>query len=511
MQDKIFYAICFGFILGVLLRSFLSVNFYLIILFGLIALAFILFFSLISKNKCLPAGRQGVLFGIFILVFSIGIFRFQMVDVSAPSIFESQVGQKTSFSGEIIDEPTITENNQKLTVLLAPQGLALEPLKARPFPTKTKILLSANLDENYQYGDEINFEGTLKKPENFITDQGKEFDYVNYLRKDGIFYVMRYPKIEIISSDNGNFIKNALFYVKDEFLSKMNLAIREPESLLMGGLILGEKSSFNEALRQSFVDTGTIHIVALSGYNVTIVAEWIMKIFSFSSFPKNFGIGAGIITILLFVLMTGGSSTAVRAGIMASLALFARVIGRNYDVGRALVIAGVLMVLVNPFILVFDVSFQLSFIATVAVIFFSPKIEKYFLWITPRFKLRDIISVTCAAYIFVLPFILYKMGNLSLVALPANALILPFIPLTMILGFLTGFAGIVSYFLSVPLGLLSQFFLHYELFVINFFSNIPFAALSIPNFPFILTLLVYTYFIYRLFGKSIKNFFTEPF
>ena len=111
---------------------------------------------------------------------------------------------------------------------------------------------------------------------------------------------------------------------------------------------------------------------------MTIVAEWIMKIFSFSSFPKNFGIGAGIITILLFVLMTGGSSTAVRAGIMASLALFARVIGRNYDVGRALVIAGVLMVLVNPFILVFDVSFQLSFIATVAVIFFSPKIEKYF-------------------------------------------------------------------------------------------------------------------------------------
>ncbi len=499
MQDRVFYAVCFGFILGVLLRSFLLVNLYVIILIGVIALVCVIFFTFISKNKCLPAGRQGVLFGIFILVFSIGVFRFQMVDVSALSIFESQIKQKTSFSGEIIDEPTITENNQKLTVEIEKNN------------NKTIILLSTNLDEEFKYGDEINFEGTLKKPENFITDQGKNFDYVNYLRKDGIFYVMRYPKIEIISSDNGNFIKNALFYVKDEFLSKMNLAIREPESLLMGGLILGEKSSFNEALRQSFVDTGTIHIVALSGYNVTIVAEWIMKIFSFSSFPKNFGIGAGIITILLFVLMTGGSSTAVRAGIMASLALFARVIGRNYDVGRALVIAGVLMVLVNPFILVFDVSFQLSFIATVAVIFFSPKIEKYFLWITPRFKLRDIISVTCAAYIFVLPFILYKMGNLSLVALPANALILPFIPLTMILGFLTGFAGIVSYFLSVPLGLLSQFFLHYELFVINFFSNIPFAALSIPNFPFILTLLVYTYFIYRLFGKSIKNFFTEPF
>jgi len=492
MQDKIFYASCFGFVLGVLLRSFLLVNLYVIILIGIIACVLVLFFTIISKNN------WGIIFGIFVLTFSFGIFRFQMVDVPAPNIFESQVGQKVIFSGKIIDEPTITENNQKLTVEILANN-----------KDKTEILVTVNLDGEFKYGDEINFEGTLKKPANFITDQGKEFDYVNYLRKDGIFYVMGYPKIEIISHGNGNFVKNALFYAKEKFLNKMNLAIRKPESLLMGGLILGEKSSFNESLRQSFVDTGTIHIVALSGYNVTIVAEWIMKIFSFSSLPKNLGIGAGIVTILLFVLMTGGSSTAVRAGIMASLALFARVIGRNYDVARALILAGVVMILVNPFILVFDVSFQLSFIATVAVIFFAPRIEKYFLWITPRFKLRDIISVTCAAYIFVLPFILYKMGNLSLVALPANALILPFIPLTMILGFLTGFAGIIWYVLAVPLGLISQFFLNYELSVINFFSHLPFAALSISNFPFFITLLIYIYFIYRLFGKSIKNFFVE--
>lgn len=516
MQDRVFYAVCFGFISGVLLRSFVFINLYLIILFGIVAFAIILFFTLISNpperlaSSSRAGNKWGVVAGIFILTFSIGIFRFQMVDIPAPAIFEFNVGQKASFFGKIIDEPTITENNQKLTVeVLAPQGLALDSLKARSFPAKekVKILITTNFDEEFKYGDEINFTGSLKKPENFITDQGKEFDYVNYLRKDGIFYLVSYPKIETISYGNGNFIKNTLFYVKEKFLDKMNLAIREPESLLMGGLILGEKSSFNEALRQSFVDTGTIHIVALSGYNVTIVAEWIMKIFS--SFPMNVGIGAGIFTIFLFVLMTGGSSTAVRAGIMASLALFARLIGRNYDVGRALILAGVFMILINPFILVFDVSFQLSFIATVAVIFFSPKIEKYFLWITPHFKLRDIISVTCAAYIFVLPFILYKMGNLSLVALPANALILPFIPFTMLLGFLTGFTGIIWYVLAVPLGLFSQFFLYYELSIISFFSRLPFAALSIPNFPFFITLLIYLYFIYKLFGKGIKNFFVE--
>ncbi len=492
MQDRIFYASCFGFIFGVLLRSFVFVNFYTPILIGVISIAIILFYTFISKDK------WGIFAGVFLLAISFGIFRFNSVDVPAPQTFESSVGQKVVLSGKIIDEPSIGEDNQKLTVEVS-----------APNKSKTEILLSTNLDQEFKYGDEINFEGTLKKPDNFMTDQGKEFDYVNYLRKDGIFYLMTYPKIVILSQDNGNKIKSALFYVKDIFLSKMNLAIREPESLLMGGLILGEKSSFDQALRQSFVDTGTIHIVALSGYNVTIVANWIMKLLI--SLPKSIGISSGIITILLFVLMTGGSSTAVRAGVMATLALTARLIGRNYDVGRALILAGVIMILINPFVLVFDVSFELSFIATVALIFFTPRIEKYFLWVTERFGLREIVSITFACYIFVMPFILYKMGNLSLVALPANVLVLPFIPPTMILGFLTGFAGIISYFLSVPLGLLSQFFLQYELTVINFFSHIPFAALSIPNFPLIFVMAIYAYFIYKLFGRSIKSFFTEPF
>lgn len=489
MQDRIFYGVCFGFVFGVLLRSFIFVNFYLALLFSLIAFALFLFFSLISKNNL------GILFSIFIFTFCLGVFRFNMVDVPNPILFENQVGQKVNFKGEIVDEITIKENNQQLIVEIKKEE------------QKIKILISTNLDINYKYGDEINFSGKLQKPENFITDQGKVFDYVNYLRKDGILYVVNYANIDIISRGNGNLIKNALFFVKEKFLEKMNFVINSPENLLMGGLILGEKSSFSQELRQSFVDTGTIHIVALSGYNVTIVAEWIMKLFYF--LPQNLGFGMGIFIILLFVLMTGGSSTAIRAGIMATLVLVARATGRNYDVARALILTGVFMILINPFVLVYDVSFQLSFLATVAVIFFAPKIEKYFMLVTNRFQLRDIVSVTVAVYIFVAPFILYEMGNFSLVALPANILILPFIPFTMMLGFLTGFFGFIHYVLSVPLGYVSYLFLHYELGVINFFSNLPFTAFSFPNFPFFLTLLIYTYFIYKLFGRNIKKFFCE--
>lgn len=429
----------------------------------------------------------------FSLIIVFGVFKVLIFPIQPPAFFENQVGDKVVLEGQIVDEPDVRENNEKLLV---------ETVVGK---AKTRTLVTANLGEDYKYGDRVRLSGKLSKPENFITNTGKEFDYINYLAKDGIFYLVNYAKVEVLSTGGGNPIKRALFSFKESFLEKINYAIPEPESLLMGGLILGEKASFSEELRQEFVDTGTIHIVALSGYNITIVAEWIMKIFSF--LPQIFATWFGVLSILLFILMTGGASTAIRAGIMATLGLFARATGRNYDIGRALLLAATLMVVINPMVLLYDVSFQLSFIATIAVIYLSPRVEKYFMWVTKSFGLRDIVSVTFAAYVFVLPFILYKMGNLSLVALPANILVLPFVPFTMLLGFLTGFVGLLSYLISVPFGHISYLFLHYELSVIHFLSSLPFASFVVPNFPLFLTILIYLYFTYRLFGPKNLHLF----
>lgn len=481
MRDKIFYASCFGFLSGVLARSFLLVDFCFVALLALCAGAVFLFCALAGKH------REILLGALFILAFASGVFRLHLADKPAPASFDAKVGKTEKFYGLIVDAPDIRENNQKLVI------------ETRRREAKTKILVTTSPESDLQYGDQVNLLGKLEKPENFITDQGKEFDYVNYLRKDGILYVVDYPKIELVGRDGGNALKRALFFVKDKFLSKLHNIIQSPENLLMGGLVLGEKSSFPKELRENFISTGTIHIVALSGYNVMVVAEWLMKFFSF--LPFYFGISAGTLAILFFILMTGASSTAIRAGIMATLALFARATGRSYDAARALLLALVLMVLFNPFVLVHDVSFELSFLATFAVIFFTPRVERHLLSLPRIFGLREIIAVTASVYIFVLPFILYKMGNLSLVALPANILILPFIPITMFFGFLTGFVGIFSHALAVPFGYVSYLFLHYELWVVDFFAKLPLSSFSIPEFPLFATFAIYAYFLYVLFRR----------
>ena len=495
MRDRIFYAICFGFIIGVFLISafqnffFANLNFIYFLLF--ISSCLFLYFVFISRQN-----RWGIIFSVFVIFISLGLFRFYFFNKNIPTFLENKIEQKVELTGIISDDVDMRANGQKLII----EVKNLEQKKE-----KLKILVSTDFEQTFNYGDEIKFSGKLERAENFVTEQEKEFDYINYLRKDNILYLVSYPKIRILDSGKANFLKSFLFDIKNEFVEKINALIPNPENLLMGGLILGEKSSFDQTLKQSFVDTGTIHIIALSGYNVTIIAEWIMKLFSF--LPYGLGVWFGIVAIILFVLMTGASSTAIRAGIMAVMMLFARATGRNYDVARALILAAVVMIFLNPLILFYDISFQLSFIATVAVIYFTPKIEKYFCWITENFGLRDIVTVTSAAYIFVLPFILYKMGNLSIVALPTNILVLPFIPFTMLLGFLSGFLSFIWYLFAMPFGYVAYFLLHYELSIIKFFGNLPFASFTIKHFPLVITVLIYSYFVYLIFWRDIKLFF----
>ncbi len=470
MRNTIFYAVCFGFGAGVLVHSFFLVDTTTVLILTFIAAVAVVFFTFAYKHE------RGTTVATFLLCCALGILRFALADTPPPQIFESEVGQKMTLTGLIVDEPILKDTNAVELIVQA---------------SSTKIVVSEKQDAGYRYGDTLQVAGVLEKPKNFLTDQGKEFDYVNYLKKDGVLYVMRNPHIEIISSGGGNIFKRALFSFKERFDAVIAFAIPAPESILTGGLILGERAAFSPALRTLFSNTGTIHIVTIGGYHVALVAEWIMKLFSF--LPFTYALWAGIISIFFYIIATGGAATTVRAGIMATLALMAQATGRTYGAGRALVVAAVLMVLVNPFILAFDVSFELSFMATIAIIFLAPRLERYFYGITWKW-LRDIVTITAAMYLFTLPFVLYKIGIFSLVSLPVNIAIVPFVPAAMIAGFAVGFSGFISSTVARLMGIIAYWLLHYILSVTSFFASLPFAAVTIPDFPLIVVLLIYALF-----------------
>ncbi len=354
-------------------------------------------------------------------------------------------------------------------------------------------MVTADLYPKFQYGDRLLISGLLSKPKNFADAGGKIFDYQGYLAKEGIYYQISRPKVTLMGSGHGNFVVAKLFALKHAFLKNIGNLIPEPHASLLGGLVVGAKRSLGKNLLEDFRHAGVIHVVVLSGYNITIVAEAIMNFFGF--LPSNAGRIFGALGIILFAIMTGGSATVVRASIMALLVILAKAVSRRYDIIRALLFAGFLMALQNPKILVFDSSFQLSFMSTLALIFVSPLLEKHFSFITEKFGLRSVVVATLSTQIFVLPMLLYKMGELSLVALPVNLLILFAIPSTMFFGFLAGVVGFISGALAFPWAFMATALLSYELWLVEFFSHLPFSFVAVNSFPLWLALLCYLFYL----------------
>lgn len=403
--------------------------------------------------------------------------------------FDYLVGDKISVTGQIVENPDERLNSQQLKVKINNQ--------------KIYLLVSTSKTTEYKYGDSIYIEGDLSKPENFITAQGKEFNYVKYLANQDIYFLLKYPEIKIISRGNGNFLYSFLYKIKNSFIKSINEVIDLPESSLAGGLVLGLRGGFDEDMRNNLIETGTIHIVALSGYNVSIVAESVMKTFK-QIFSQNISVVLGIITILLFVILTGAEATAVRAGIMATIMLIGRMTGRKYLAGRGLVIAALLMITYDPRI-VTDMSFQLSFIATAGVLFLPPKILRYFSFLPVRFGIREMIVSTVSATISVLPLILYSTGVLSMVSLFVNSLILLFIPYAMLFVFIAGALGLISKTIALPFGFVAYLILHYILSAINIFGSFKFSSFTIQSFPLAVTIVLYLILIWWIFIRKNKS------
>jgi competence protein ComEC len=427
---------------------------------------------------------------IFVIIFllTVAFVRFKFF-LPTPLDYSNAVGKKVALEGTVVEDPDVRLSTVRLTV--------------KPKNQESNVLVVVPSGTEVAYGDVVKVSGMLETPENFITNSGKEFNYGRYLANQDIYFIIKNAQVEVISSGHGFTIQAVLYRLRNSFMRNIGNVISPPESDLADGLILGARGGFDNDMRNEFVSTGTIHIIALSGYNVTIVATGIMKVLGLI-LSQTLSIIFGIFVIILFIMLAGASSTAIRAGIMAVIALFARMTGRNYDAGRALVIAALVMVAYDVRVLT-DISFQLSFIATFGVLFITPLVIKWVRFFPMRFGLRELVATTIAATISVLPILLYSTGILSLVSLPANILILPFIPITMFLSFVVGMFGFVSYFLSVPFAYLAHILLHYILAVIHFFASLPFVSITIQSFPLWLAIVLYVAILWWVFGKNKKS------
>jgi competence protein ComEC len=484
------YQFITSFIFGIAFEKFFDLGWGVGVLVFLVSFFIFLYFF---KNN-FSVGKIIFIIGVS---FCLGILRMSFVDTSPDLNFAKSVGQKISFEAVITEEPDVRDDSARYIVKTA-SSTDLVLLVSERFPA-------------FQYGDKIKVFGKLELPKNF-----EEFDYINYLAKDQIHFLIYQPQIiKIGESRNG--IISGLYSLKNVFIEKINNVVPEPNSSLLAGVIFGAKQSLGTELLDDFKKVGLIHIVVLSGYNITIIAAGIFYLMAYFG-KRNLSFVISIISIILFSVMVGLTATVVRACIMAFIALLARFLGRPTDVLRWLFIAGFLMLIWNPLLLFYDPSFQLSFMATLGLILFSQFIfnlisskNKIAKFIPTKFGIREIVASTLAVQIFVLPLLVKMSGFISLISFLINPIILPLVPWVMALGALTGALGIIPFvggIISWPVGVLAYFISQIIISLTEFCASIPFATFQTGAISFWIIILWYVG--YGFIWWKIKNITPSP-
>jgi len=404
--------------------------------------------------------QKGLLAGFLLAAFLFGVARFNSANLrqDALDVFvdlkAGEKGVEITVNGYVDDEIVVKGNRSEI-VLRAKELVAGD----RTVRVDDRIMITANSFPKFNYGDTVSATGALQKPQN-LTD----FDYVTYLKKEGIRTTMFYPTIgnekwEMESGTAGFFEKTKvglykkIFLIKKSFESAVSKSVSEPNAAFINGILLGSRQNISDELKEAFNETGTTHILAISGYNIMIIS-WAVLTGLVYFFRRRTAFWISVAVIILFTILTGASASVVRASVMGLLILFANGYGRLYNPKNSIILAGAAMVWFNPLVFVFDIGFQLSFVAVLGLMYLYPKIDNK-LKKMPKFgNLKEIFLMTLSAQIAVAPLLIYYFKNFSIVSLPTNVLILPFIPAAMFVGFISGLAGMVF----LPLGQIAGWF-----------------------------------------------------
>jgi len=452
-----------------------------------------------------------LLIGIALVTFFMGAARFQanlpLIDAFHVAWYNDRE-YDVQVTGILVEPPDYrdTYTNLRIKVNAIDTGSGDLPVEglllARVFPNVT-----------YKYGESLRIRGRLLTP-----PENEDFSYREYLARQGIHSYMMDTAVTLLPGNQGNPIKRAIYGLKDKALANIYQIFPDPEASLMAGILLGVDTGLPEDLQKAFADTGTAHIIAISGFNIAIIAALFIAIFS-RLLGQTYGSILAIIGVAFYTFLVGADAAVLRAAIMGTLSLLARQLGRRNDGLNALFITAAAMALFDP-IVPWDIGFQLSFFATLGLVVYAEASQNWAIRMIGRFTspgnaqriaalLSEYFLITLVVQLTTLPIMAYHFQRISLVSLIANPFILPVQPAVMVFG---GIAVILS-LVWLPLGGGAAFiawpFAAYTIRIVEIFSKAPNGVLVLGNFSLLLALLFYIALLGWTFTRQqIKSFFS---
>jgi competence protein ComEC len=460
MMKNFLPVLCLSFLMGIGLGTFFNFDFNP---FGI----FLILLFLIILSIAGAGNRKFKIAALGLAFLFLGVWRIKINEpiIDKENVAFYNVEEKLTFIGQVVGEPDERVNNTKLTmgkIILNKKSL------------RGKILLSAPNFPVYQYGDWLQFTCPLETPAKI-----EDFDYGKYLAVKGIYSVCYWPEgIKFLENyqelNSWQKIQRSLINFKFKYKEAIDKTVRYPQGEVLSAMVIGLRRSIPQDVLDDFTKSGILHAISISGLHITIVVFLLLNFFITIGFWRKQAFWLAVISLITFLILIGFMAPAIRAGIMGFMTLLAMQIGRLNKGLNGLLLSAMILLLINPLLLIFDVSFQLTFLAMLGLIYFYKPVEKILekMKVPERLQMRSSVAMTLSAQIFVLPLVLYYFGNLSPWSAITNILTMPVMPLVMILGFIGGL-GMIYLPLGQIVGYATNLVVGWIIWVTKEVSNLP--------------------------------------
>lgn len=508
MKRPVVY-LAISFCLGIYVSSFFKVPIgYLLIP----SIAFLILALLSLRNNVLSH------VSLYLAVLFLGMSSYQnsdILDASHIANLTSEDEKRVFLRGGIVDDPIVSTTfykSEKATFVLNVHSFKEDSewkrttglIRVDVYPVRKFFSNGVNKNnrrsERLGFGDELILEGLLSRP-NSLKNPGS-FNYSKYLEMKNIYSVLKVKDgffIRRLGNVSSNPIKRMTYSLRDKFRDSIDKYFDEPFDGFLKAILIGDRSGLKASLNEEFIRTGTVHILAISGLHVGLIAGLLLFLFGIFNFPARLRFTFTAVTVIIYSFIAGSSPPIVRSVIMFSIFVLGYLINREPDILNSLATSMFLILLWNPKEL-FDPSFQLSFASIASIVIFAPRIDgifglkspaRYSILTKVRSYILKSISVSIAAWIGVWPFISLYFNIISPIAIIANIIVIPLLFIIMAGSFLLIFVSSISDYLAQYLTTCLYLFQKALFFVNHRFSELPFSHFRIASPPIEVALLYY--------------------
>lgn len=457
-----------GWVAGIILAANTNA---LIPLFWLLGLAAMVFATSIGWG-----GRRGWYLAAIVAFFA-GGYWYQLVPQTSDLAQFNTVGAAT-VDGQIVSEPDVRDDRIQLRVRATTINLGVQI-----HDTDGLLLVNAPRTADVNYGDSVSVTGRINSPAVYDT-----FSYADFLAREGVFTVMDNARVEVLATGGGNRFTRRLLVVKAHLQSKINTHLPDPQAALISGILLGNERGLDPKLNEEFTRVGAAHIIAISGFNMAIIAGILQGLGKHFPSQKWLVAWLSVGLLILYTLLVGANAAVIRAAFMSSMLIIAETTKRKTFVPASLAAVVIFMSALQPTVL-WDISFQLSFFAVLGLALFTESLTRYFdsilEYLFPNSFARVVASflneplvVSIAALSLTLPLTMFYFQRLSSVSLLVNILVVPIQSYVLIIGGMALLVSLVSPPVGQVLFWIDYVLLSWTIYIVRLFGNIQYADVA---------------------------------